>query len=82
MVRCYSCTNISNENHIKDFSATLIGLVKKIPNHHVCIIRGDMNKNIGKRNTEESHTMIIPTQITNIFRVSRGLSTTSKRRQN
>ena len=46
VICCYSPTNTSHEDDVKDFYDDLTDLVKAIPKHNLIVIGGDFNVNI------------------------------------
>ena len=48
IISCYSPTNTSDETDLDTFYNELSSLVRSIPKHHVLMIEGDMNAQMGK----------------------------------
>ena len=53
IISCYSPTNVSEENEIVTFYEDLSSLVRSIPKHNLLVIGGDMNAQIGKKQTQQ-----------------------------
>ena len=49
IISCYSPTNVSEENEFIVFYDELSSLVRSIAKHHVLVIGGDMNAQIGEK---------------------------------
>ena len=48
IISCYSPTNVSEGTELVAFYYELSSLVRSIPKHHLLVIGGDMNAQIGK----------------------------------
>ena len=53
-VACYSPTNVSEETQAQEFYTQLQDTIRKLPKHNVIIIAGDMNAQVGTRDTKGS----------------------------
>ena len=55
IISCYSPTNASEQSIAEEFYSELAKLIKEIPKHHVIIVGGDMNAQIGKEDCKGTH---------------------------
>ena len=70
IISCYSPTNVSGENEIVTFYEELSSLVRSIPKHNLLVIGGDMNAQIGKKETTNTAYTTRQTGMDNIKLIS------------